>query len=121
MARIKYYYDTETCNYESVKTSRWNVFFDLLGFLAASLAVATGIFWGYTTYFDFPQEAQLRRENDLLKFHYSQILREIDKSNHVLAYLQDQDDSLYRMILEVEPMPCAVRQAGIGGINRYQR
>ena len=120
MARIKYYYDTETCNYESVKISRWDAFFDLLGFLAASLLVAAGIFWGYTAYFDSPQEAQLRRENDLLKFHYSQIQQEIDKSNHVLAYLQDQDDSLYRMILEMEPMPCAVRQAGIGGINRYQ-
>jgi murein DD-endopeptidase MepM/ murein hydrolase activator NlpD len=120
MARIKYYYDTDTCNYESIKISRWGVFFDLLGFLAVSFAIAVGIFWGYTTCFDSPQEARLKRENALLRFHYDQIRQEIDKSHRVLAYLQDQDDSLYRMILEVEPMPYAVRQAGIGGTNRYQ-
>jgi murein DD-endopeptidase MepM/ murein hydrolase activator NlpD len=120
MARIKYYYDTETCNYESVKTSKWDVFFDLLGFLVVSFVIATGIFWGYTTYFDSPKEARLKRENALLQSHYDQIRQEIDKSHHVLASLQDQDDSLYRMILETEPMPCAVRQAGIGGVNRYQ-
>lgn len=120
MARIKYYYDTETCNYESIKTSKWDVFFDLLGFLAVALVIAIGIFWGYTTYFDSPQEARLKQENALLQLHYDQIQQEIDKSNQVLAHLQDQDDSLYRMILEAEPIPHVVRKAGIGGTSRYQ-
>jgi len=120
MARIKYYYDTETCNYESIKPSKWDVFFDLLGFLTVSFVIAIGIFWGYTAYFESPREARLRQENALLQFHYDQIRQEIDKSNGVLTYLQDQDDSLYRMILEAEPIPHAVRKAGVGGTNRYQ-
>ena len=120
MARIKYYYDTETCNYERIKTSKWDVLFDLLGFLAVAFLIAIGIFWGYATYFDSPKEAALKQENALLQLHYDQIQQELAKSNQVLAHLQDQDDSLYRMILEVEPIPCSVRKAGIGGTNRYQ-
>ena len=121
MARIKYYYyNTKTCNYEIIKPSKWHVFLDLLGFLAVSLVMAICIFWGYTTYFESPQEAQLKRANALLKVHYEQIQKNIEESNQVLAYLQNQDDSLYRMILEAEPIPCAVRQAGTGGTNRYQ-
>ncbi|MFM2428129.1 MAG: hypothetical protein RL012_13 [Bacteroidota bacterium] len=120
MARIKYYYNAETCNYERIKTSKWGVFFDLLGFLTVSLVIAVGIFWGYTAYFDSPQEAWLRKENSLLRFHYDQIRQEIDKGNEVLAYLKDQDANLYRMILEVEPMPCPVGKAGIGDTDRYQ-
>jgi murein DD-endopeptidase MepM/ murein hydrolase activator NlpD len=120
MARIKYYYDTETCNYEKINTSRRKIFFNLLGFLAFSCVLATFIFRGYTTYFDSPQEARLKQENSLLRSHYDQIRQEIDKSHQVLAHLQDQDASLYRMILEVEPMPHPVRGASTSDADRYQ-
>lgn len=120
MARIKYYYNTETCNYENIKTSKWDVFFNVLGFLAVACVIAAGIFWSYTAYFDAPQEALLKQKNSLLQSHYDHIWQEIDKSNQVLAHLQNQDDNLYRMILEAEPIPCSVRKVGIGGTNRYQ-
>ena len=120
MARIKYYYDTETCNYEEIKTSRWGSFFDLVGFLSVSSLIAICIFGGYTAYFDSPKETRLKQENDLLKVHYAQMQQEIDNSNQVLAHLQNQDDNLYRMILEVEPMPYPVRKAGVGSTDRYR-
>ena len=120
MARTKYYYDTEACNYAPIRVSKRDVLFDLLGFFAVAFSLAVGIFWGYTTYFESPKEARLKQENGLLKRHYSQIQQELDKSNQVLAYLQEQDDDLYRMILETEPIPVSIRQAGIGGTNRYQ-
>jgi murein DD-endopeptidase MepM/ murein hydrolase activator NlpD len=120
MARIKYYYNTETCSYERIKTSKWDVFINLLGFLAVSCIIAVIILSGYVTYFDSPQEAQLKQENALLHFHYDQIRQEIDKSHQVLAYLQNQDDSLYRMILEIEPIPRPVREVRIGGTDHCQ-
>ncbi len=120
MARAKYYYDTETCNYEQIKTSKGDVLFDLLGLFAVAFLIAIAVFWGYTTYFESPKEAQLKQENNLLKRYYDQIQQELDKSNRVLAHLQDQDDNLYRMVLEVEPVPFSVREAGIGGTNRYE-
>lgn len=120
MARIKYYYDTETCNYERIQTSKWAVLFDLLGLLAVAFLMAIGIFWGYATYFDSPKEVALKQENTSLRLHYDQIQRELATSKQVLAHLQKQDDDLYRMIFEIEPIPCSVRQAGIGGTNRYQ-
>lgn len=95
-------------------------FFDLLGFLTVSLVMAIGIFWGYTACFDSPQEAWLRKENSLLRFHYDQIRQEIDKSNEVLPHLQDQDASLYRIILEVEPITYPVRKVVISDTDRYQ-
>lgn len=110
MVRRRYYYDKRTCNYERVKTSRWAVLFGLVGFLAASCVMATGILAWYSACFDLPQEARLKRENELLQHHYKQICQEIDKSNQVLAHLQDQDDELYRLILEAEPIPRAARR-----------
>ncbi|MEL6606749.1 MAG: M23 family metallopeptidase [Bacteroidota bacterium] len=120
MARIKYYYNTETCNYERVETSKWDIFFDLLGFLSISLIIAICIFSGYSKYFDSPKELQLKQENALLKQHYDELQQAVEQSHQVLAHLQKQDDKLYRMLLEVEPLPVTVRKAGVGGINRYE-
>jgi murein DD-endopeptidase MepM/ murein hydrolase activator NlpD len=120
MARIKYYYNTATCNYEKIKTSGWNIVFDLVGFLSVSFLIAICMFWGYTIYFDSPQEARLKQENDLLKVHYAQIQKEVETSKQVLAHLKNQDNNIYRMILEVEPVSYPVEKVGVGSTNRYR-
>ncbi len=120
MAQTKYYYDAKTCNYEQIRISKWDVLFDLLGFLTVSLIIAVGIFFGYTTYFESPKEAALKQENEMLRLHYNLIQNEVEKGNQVLAQLQHQDDSLYRIIFEVEPIATSVRRAGVGGTDRYQ-
>jgi len=116
MARIKYYYNTETCNYEKVIISKWDVIFDVLGYLIISLILALGITLLYHRYFDSPKEAELRQANENLKFHYELLQQEIDKSNELLATLHVRDNSLYRSLLEAEPIPATVRAAGVGGI-----
>ena len=120
MAQIKYYYDTATCNYEKIKTSKGDVFFNLLGFLTVSMIMAMGIFWGYTTYFESPKEIKLQQENATLRLYYDTLQKEVENHNQVLAYLQEQDDKIYRTIFEAEPIPASVRKAGIGGIERYK-
>jgi murein DD-endopeptidase MepM/ murein hydrolase activator NlpD len=116
MPRIKYYYNTETCNYEKVIISKWDILFDVLGYLIISLILALGITLLYHRYFDSPKEAELRQANENLKFHYELLRQEIDKSNELLYTLQVRDNSLYRSLLEAEPIPATVRTAGVGGI-----
>ena len=38
----------------------------------------------------------------------------------MLNNLEERDDNVYRIIFEAEPIPGTIRQAGIGGINRYK-
>lgn len=120
MARIKYYYDTETCKYERVKVSTWDVLLNLLGFLTVALILAVGIVILYNTYFESPKEAQLRKENEELKFHYEILEKEMNKVSQMLATLQERDDNIYRVIFEAEPIPPTIRAAGVGGADRYK-
>ena len=120
MARIKYYYDTETCKYERVKVSTWDVLLNLMGFLTVALVLAVGILLLYYNYFESPKEAQLRKENDELKFHYEILEKEMDKVSDMLDVLEERDDNVYRVIFEAEPIPFTVRTAGIGGADRYR-
>ena len=120
MAHIKYYYNTQTCKYERIKVSKWNIFRDLLGLLSISLIMAILIFLSYSTYFDSPKEKQLKNENEALKYSYSLIQKEIENTKQSLAYLQERDDHIYRTIFEAAPISPAVRKAGIGGVDRYK-
>ena len=120
MARIKYYYDTETCKYERVKVSSWDVTLNFLGFLSVALILAVGILFGYSTYFDSPKEALLKKQNEELNFHYNLMQKEMENANQMLTALQDRDDNIYRVIFEADPIPQSIRNAGVGGSNRYR-
>lgn len=120
MARIKYYYDTETCRYERVKVSKWDITLNLLGFLSVSLIMAIGLILVYNAYFDSPKEAQLKKENKELQFYYDMMEKEMDNVEKVLASLQERDDDVYRSIMGAEPIPNSIRSAGVGGTERYK-
>ncbi|MEP2025857.1 MAG: M23 family metallopeptidase [Reichenbachiella sp.] len=120
MARIKYYYDTESCKYERVKVSTWDIVLNSLGFLSFSLILAVGIFYTYNLYFQSPVEARLEKENEELKYYYELLQNELAEASDMLTSLQERDDNVYRVIFEAEPIPTSIRDAGVGGVNRYR-
>ncbi len=120
MARIKYYYDTETCKYERVRVSTWDLTLNLMGFLSVSLIIAIGIVIVYNNYFDSPKEAILKKENEELKLYYEILEKEMKDANNMLMALQDRDDNVYRVIFEADPIPTTIREAGFGGAQRYK-
>lgn len=120
MARIKYYYDTESCRYERIKVSTWDIIWNALGFLTVALVMAMGIVWFYIVYFESPEEAQLRKENAELQLYYDLLNEDLDEANKMLSTLQERDDNIYRVIFGVNAIPEEIRQAGTGGTDRYR-
>lgn len=120
MARIKYYYDTESCRYERIRVSTWDIIWNGLGFLTLALLLSAGIVFVYVKYFESPEEALLRKENAELRVYYDLLNNEVQDANEMLTALQERDDNIYRIIFGVEPIPEEVRAAGFGGANRYK-
>lgn len=120
MARIKYYYDTESCRYERIRVSTWDIVWNALGFLTLALILSVGIVFVYVKYFESPEEAILRKENEELNMYYELLSKEVNNANQMLEALQDRDDNIYRIIFGVEPIPEEIRSAGFGGANRYK-
>jgi murein DD-endopeptidase MepM/ murein hydrolase activator NlpD len=121
MARIKYYYDTETCKYERVKVGTWDILLSLLGFLSVATVIAIAMVVVYNTYFESPKEAMLKKENDELRLYYNILNKEMEGAKEMMAALQKRDDDIYRVINEAEPIPKTIREGGIGGTERYKR
>ena len=120
MAKIKYYYDSETCKYEKVKVTKGAVVLDAILSFSVVLMAALGVALIYTTYFDSPREVTLRHDNEKMLFRYEILDKEMRNMQQVLATLQDRDDHIYRTIYEQDPIPASIRNAGIGGAERYQ-
>lgn len=120
MAKIKYYYDTESCRYERIKVSSLDIFLNLMGFLVISSIIGLGIFFVADFYFESPSKSVLRKENEELKLYYSLIEKDLQQSNDMLGALQERDDEIYRVVFGVEPIPSEIRAAGFGGSNRYK-
>jgi len=120
MARIKYYYDTETCKYERIKVSKWDIFLNSLGIFTLALVLAAIIHFGIMEYFEPPKVSLLKKDNKELLMNYEDVSKNLDNMQEMLHALQERDDYTYRVIFEADPIPSSIRQAGVGGTDRYR-
>lgn len=120
MARIKYYYDTETCKYERIRISTSDAIINTLGFLSVAFLFSLLALPVYNAYFRSDREEAMHKENQELKLYYELINKELQKTTQMLATLRERDDNIYRVIFEAEPIPESVREAGVGGTERYK-
>jgi murein DD-endopeptidase MepM/ murein hydrolase activator NlpD len=119
MAKIKYYYDTETCKYERVKTTPMDIIFSVVGILSITLAMSTGLLLVYSSYFESPKELMLRNELKEMEFCYNSLASKVEQMDKILFEITERDDNIYRSVLGSEPMDKAVRFGGTGGFDRF--
>ena len=120
MAEQKYRFNPKTLNFERIRLTAWQKTRRVTLLLLPGLAVGLlGIFLVYQ-FIDSPKEAVLRRENKQLLVQYELLNKQIGELERVLADVRRRDDNMYRVILEADPLPESIRQAGVGGINRYR-
>lgn len=119
MAKIKYYYDTETCKYERVKTRTSDVVLNALGILSLTVAMAVGLILLLSPYFESPRELVLKNDNKELEFYYDKLSKDVDNLTQVLANIENRDDNIYRKVLGAEPIDQTIREAGVGGAERH--
>ena len=119
MAKIKYYYDTETCKYERLRTSKSELVWSSLGFLVTSTLFGACLLYFYVQFFNSPKELILKRENAALQFYYELVNKELDQATQSIEELESRDNSIYRIIFEATPISTQERTSA-DGINLYK-
>lgn len=117
----KYRFNPKTLSYEISKRSKWTKTFRVLAFFAGSVALSVLYFWLYTSVFgwELPKTSVLKRENAKWCSKVEVMNRNLDKYEEALTALQMRDDDIYRSIFGLHEIPEEVRNAGFGGVNRY--
>lgn len=121
MAKIRYYYNTETCKYEPIKVSKSAMFLNILGFFTVSLIMSLGIIYAYRANFTPIKEANLRNLNSSLQVDWEVLNEKLELAYSHVKELQFKDDNIYRVILDTEAIPATIREGGIGGHNKYEK
>ncbi len=120
MAKVKYYYDSDTLSYKKITTKKRDTFKRFLLLVMASFIFMILGFVVFTPVFESPKEKELKRELEFVKLNEELHNKKIDQLAQILNEIQDRDNNIYRLYFEVNPIPEEQRKAGFGGVNRYK-
>ena len=122
MAKVKYYYDTESLAYRIITPLKRRSFAYIMLFLLASALFGFLAFVVLlnTPYFETPKDKLQAREIDNLKIQYGILNRKLDQVDEVMNALEDRDNNLYRAYFNSSPISEEDRKAVFGIENRYK-
>jgi murein DD-endopeptidase MepM/ murein hydrolase activator NlpD len=120
MAKVQYRYNHESLSYDRITKSFGKRLLIVLSYIVVLLASAVILNLLYSGLFNTPKEKKLMRENNQLLFQYELLNDKITNLESVLTDIEKRDDNIYRTIFNAEPIPRTVRDAGFGGVNRYE-
>ena len=120
MAKVKYYYDSDTLSYQKIRIKKRDKFKRfLLTIVSASVFMILG-FVVFTPVFESPKEKELKRELEFVKLNEELHTKKLVQLGQILEDIQARDNNIYRLYFEVNPIPEEQRKAGFGGVNRYK-
>jgi murein DD-endopeptidase MepM/ murein hydrolase activator NlpD len=122
MAKVKYYYDSDTLSYRKIEKKKGRQFgiiaLSLIGmFLSGFLLLLIYI---NLPNIETPKEKTLQRELNNMSLQFNLLNKKLDQAFAVLDEVADRDNNLYRIYFEANPIAEEQRKAGFGGINRYR-
>ena len=122
MAKVKYYYDSDTLSYRKIeykKGRKTKIFFlSLLGMILSGFLLL--IIYLNIPYIETPREKALKRELSNMELQFELLNKKMVQAQTVLSEIETRDNAIYRVYFEANPISEEQRKAGFGGINRYK-
>ena len=117
--KAKYYFDHSTLSYEKAEKNIFAMVLKTAGFI--SLSVIVGFIFAYQLRdrIDSPKELALKQENAAYRNELNQIRQQLASIDQNFEELSDKDKDIYRSIYEADPISDEIREAGIGGTDKY--
>lgn len=119
MFKVKYHFDETTLTFKKVRLVRKQKIYRATAFLIVTVSTAILLNVFMSTYLTTPKLSKLEdeKQEQLLKYRFlKEKLADVEQK---LSEIQHRDDHLYRAIFDLDPVSVTIREAGIGGVNRY--
>lgn len=120
MAKVKYYYDSDTLSYRKIELRKRDKFRQLVVFMVASALMGGLMVVILSQFVESPRLKVQKRELENMKLHYELLNKKMAQAQEVLEDIQKRDNNVYRTYFEANPIPEEQRKAGFGGVNRYK-
>lgn len=114
-----YYYDHSSCTFVEVKKKGVS-FYKQAAIIGACSLLLAGIFaFTVDRMMVSPEELALRAENEVLQRELQRVGTRIEEYALKLDELTEHDQTLYRTLLDADPISQDVRRVGVGGADAY--
>jgi len=120
MAKVKYYYDSDTLSYRKIELRKRDKFKRILGFILSSVVMGLMLMFITFQFIESPKEKAQKRELENMELRYGLLNKKMNQVEKVLEGIQHRDNEIYRLYFETNPIPEEQRKAGFGGVNRYK-
>ncbi|MBL7472895.1 M23 family metallopeptidase [Robertkochia sediminum] len=122
MAKVKYYYDSDTLSYRRIEPKKRKKFLKILFFLLGAFLFGNLglIVLLNTSLVNTPKELSQARELKNYELQFQLLNKKMAQIEDVLANIEERDNNVYRLYFEADPIPNEQRTAGFGGVNRYK-
>lgn len=121
MRKQKYVFDPITLEYKLVVTDRRRKLKKFSAYFLGSIFLSIIYISTFLHFFDSPEERKLKRENKDIITKFQLLDKKIEYVDNCLNVIQMHDDNIYRTVFEIEPISSEIRNAGFGGVNRYEK
>jgi murein DD-endopeptidase MepM/ murein hydrolase activator NlpD len=121
MAKIKYFYNPHSLDFEKVTTNVRGVVLRVFGFLSASIVAALILMLVAYNYIDSPKERIMRREMEAYKLQTKLLSKKMEEVDKKLSDLEDKDANVYRAIFEANPLPADSTEYKAIDVDAYQK
>lgn len=117
----KYILNPETLLYEETEEPKYLKYIRLAVAVLAAAGFVFLYFWLYTSVFhwDLPRTAVLKRRAAEWEARIEVLSNRLDLYDRTLTGIEQRDDQVYRSIYGLGEIPEAVKNSGLGGLNRY--
>lgn len=119
MAKSKYFFNTQSLRYEKIRFSYRERFKQIS---RKSLLVSIGaliILYLASFFVESPKTKQLKNFQAELLMQYDVLNNTLKEYQNVLENIEFNDDNVYRVYFEAEPVPPYIRNSGYGGSDKY--
>ena len=116
----KYYFNPETLEYRKIELSNKQKFFNFLKFSTVVILFFALAFYVSSEFLQSPKFKRLVGTQQELAYEIELMNKNIVEYDKVLEDIEYNDDHLYRVYFEVDPVPSTKRDAGTGGSNKYR-
>lgn len=119
MPHGKYYiYSSERLEYEEIYKNKWQKYIKNYPLFFLGLLIGFALLLSLSFLFYTSNEKRLLNEQKTLKKEFEVLNQKVSKTENLVNILNTKDDSLYRVILGIDPLPQSVKKAGQGGSGK---
>ena len=94
MAKVKYYYDSETLSYPKIRPKKGENLKKIMLTLATATVFMIAGFFVFSTIFESPKEKELKRQLEFVKLNEELHAKKMVQISEVLAAIQERANNI---------------------------